>query len=350
MPTEPDELKAAFDRNDLKRVIALMNANPTLHQATLGTHGEAALTYAAKCRNPVDLRSPMSARQESEIRKRLEIADWMIANGSDVHQGNEAPLNAAWTCPQMMELLISRGADVNARPIIFVACENLEPEPLKCLLDHGANPNCERLGRAETPLDLVFTTYVRRPADLKECIEMLLEAGATTHYDIPIFLDILRGRVDEVAKQFTLDPSLVDARFHNLDFLAMTGGRLLPLRGVTPLHIAAEYCVPEVALALLDRGADVNARASVDDKGVGGQTAVFHAATQFGDLGLPITRLLVEHGADLTVRARLPGRYDRPNEVVEGTPLGYAIRFRDSAWYGEKSKTIAFLRNHQAPE
>ena len=33
---------------------------------------------------------------------------------------------------------------------------------------------------------------------------------------------------------------------------------------------------------LLDRGADVNARATVDDAGVGGQTAIFHAVTQFG--------------------------------------------------------------------
>ncbi len=47
--------------------------------------------------------------------------------------------------------------------------------------------------------------------------------------------------------------------------------------------------------------------------------------TQFDDDGLPVTRLLVERGADLTVRVKLPGDYDRPGEIVECTPLGYAL-------------------------
>ena len=72
--------------------------------------------------------------------------------------------------------------------------------------------------------------------------------------------------------------------------------------------MAAEYGSPEAAALLLDRGADVNARATVDEAGVGGQTAIFHAVTQFDDGGLPITQLLVERGADLAVRVKIPGR------------------------------------------
>ena len=71
-------------------------------------------------------------------------------------------------------------------------------------------------------------------------------------------------------------------------------------------------------------------RATVDDAGVGGQTAIFHAVTQFGDRGLPMAQLLVERGADLRVRVKLPGHYERMDEVVECTPLGYALRFRTS--------------------
>ena len=74
------------------------------------------------------------------------------------------------------------------------------------------------------------------------------------------------------------------------------------------------------AALLLDRGADVNARATVDEAGVGGQTAIFHAVTQFDDDGLPVTQLLLERGADLTVRVKLPGDYERPGEIVECTP------------------------------
>ena len=43
----------------------------------------------------------------------------------------------------------------------------------------------------------------------------------------------------------------------------------------------------EAATLLLDRGADVKARAAVDEAGVGGHTALFHAVTQFDDGGLP---------------------------------------------------------------
>jgi len=49
----------------------------------------------------------------------------------------------------MLELLVSRGADVNAEwngnfPLIFAPCETVQPAPLKWLLEHGANPNCEK--------------------------------------------------------------------------------------------------------------------------------------------------------------------------------------------------------------
>ena len=114
------------------------------------------------------------------------------------------------------------------------------------------------------------------------------------------------------------------------------------------LHVAAEFGIVEAARLLLDRGADVNARATVDDAGVGGQTAIFHAVTQFGDEGLPTVRLLVERGADLEVRVKLPGHYERLDEVVECTPLGYALRFQSESHSG--GRTIAFLRERGAIE
>jgi ankyrin repeat protein len=113
---------------------------------------------------------------------------------------------------------------------------------------------------------------------------------------------------------------------------------MLTLRGATLLHVAAEYQNLEAAKLLLSRGADVNSRATLDAEGVGGQTALFHSATQNDDAGLPIARLLVEHGADLSVRAKVPGHYEHPGETLECTAPGYAIRF-------EKTKTAAYLRS-----
>jgi hypothetical protein len=37
-------------------------------------------------------------------------------------------------------------------------------------------------------------------------------------------------------------------------------------------------------------------RATIDEQGIGGQTAIFHAVTQFDDDGLPVAQLSVERG------------------------------------------------------
>ncbi len=180
---------------------------------------------------------------------------------------------------------------------------------------------------------------------LSACIDVLLDAGGETRYDNPAVLALLRGRLDNLAELIDAEPGLVNKRFAELD-CGQTGGRSLLLRGGTLLHVASEYgSVPAVAL-LLDRGADVNARATVDEAGIGGQTAIFHAVTQFDDYGLPVAQLLLEGGADLTVRAKLPGDYERPGEIVECTPLGYALLFGGA---GER-KTVTLLRERGAVE
>jgi len=62
-----------------------------------------------------------------------------------------------------------------------------------------------------------------------------------------------------------------------------------------------------------------------------------------------MARLLVEHGADLRVRVKLPGHYERPEEVVESTPLEYALRFVNEPPPG-KGSTVAFLRERAGTE
>src|SRR5205823_1629635 len=161
----------------------------------------------------------------------------------------------------------------------------------------------------------------------------------------PAVLTLLRGRLDALARLIDADPALVTRRFSELD-CGMSGGRRLTLQGGTLLHVAAEYGNLEAAALLLDRGADVNARATIDDAGVGGHTAIFHAVTQFDDGGLPVTQLLLERGADLTVRAKLPGDYERPIEFVECTALGYALLFGGAI----QRRTVTLLRERGAVE
>lgn len=347
---EVGQLEHAIDTNDFARVQAMMTRNPALHQAPLGYGKDGPLTWVAECRVPWEPPTPA----------RLAIAEWMIAHGSDVHQGGDAPLMRAalngWRIP-MMELLVSRGADVNALwhghfPIIFAPCESLDPAALKWLLDHGANPNCrsheyEISGHAYpgTALDYLIASYSRSPERLSACIDLLLQAGGETRYDIPAVMAILRGRLDELAKLIDAQPAIVNQSFPELD-CGQTGGRCLLLKGATLLHVAAEYGDVAAATLILDRGADVNARATVDEAGIGGQTPIFHAVTQYGDRGLPLTQLLLERGADLGVRVKLPGSYERPGEIVECTPLRYAVLFGAES----HARTVALLRQSGAAE
>jgi ankyrin repeat protein len=321
------KLKSAIDANNFERVKQLMTADPGLHRAPLGYGKDGPLTWVAECRVPWE--PPGEAR--------LAMARWMIENGSDVHQGGDGPLmRAALNGDRvaMMELLVAHGAHVNARwhgeyPILFAACETVNPVSLRWLLEHGADPNCGAL-------DYVIGSY-GRSADLPSCIDILLEHGATTKYDQPGVMPILRGRLANV-------DGLTDRRYPELDF-GTTGARMLTLRGATLLHVAAEYQNLAAVRLLLDAGANVNAQALIDNNGVGGQTAIFHAATQFDAGGYEVVKLLLERGADVSTSARLPGHYESEGEIVEATVLGYALRFP-----GGENRTVALLRERGAPQ
>lgn len=345
---EIGQLKHAIDTNNLERVKDLMTRNPALHRAPLGYGKNGPLTWVAECRVPWEPPSP----------ERLAIAKWMLDHGSDIHQGGDGPLMRAalygYRIP-MMELLLSHGADVNALwsgyfPILFAPCETVEPTAVKWLLDHGADPNCPqaRPKYPGTALDYVIGTYSRSP-ELGAGIDILFDAGGATTRNVPPVLDLLRGHLDRLTEQLDADPALLNRRFPELDF-GSTGTRVLTLRGTTLLHVAAEYGNVDTTTLLLDRGADVNARAALDESGVGGQTPIFHAVTQFHDGGLPVARLLMERGADLAIRAKLPGYYERPGEVVECTPLGYALRFPGPSHHAPNPKTVALLQERGAPE
>ena len=340
---ETGRLKQAIDANDLETVKRMMTRNPSLHRAPMGYGKNGPLTWVAECRIP----------WEPPGTTRLAMAQWMIDHGSDVHQGGDGPLMRAALVGHripMMDLLVANGADVNAHwdarfPIIFAPCETVDAEALRWLLEHGADPSPFQSKDAHpdrhTALDYVIGTY-SRSEQLGECIDVLLEAGCRTRRGTPAVLEILRGGTDRLGSLLKEDPALVHRRFPELDW-GSTAYRRLTLRGATLLHVAAEYGNAEAARLLLDRGADVNARTDVDAEGVGGQTPIFHAVSQFYDWGLPVARVLVEKGADLGVRALLPGHYERPDEFVEGTPLGYALRFP-----GTESQTVEFLRRRGA--
>jgi len=142
-------------------------------------------------------------------------------------------------------------------------------------------------GTETRPLNLAVlsrASYASSVQRLSACVDILIDAGGETKYDAPPVLALLRDRLESLAEQIDADPALVKKCFPELD-CGQTGGRSLVLQGGTLLHVAAEYCNLGAAALLLDRGADVNARATMDGAGVG-ETAIFHAVTQCDDGGL----------------------------------------------------------------
>jgi ankyrin repeat protein len=333
--TVAEKLKQAINRDDLAQVRGLLSKYPELKDAPIGYGGDGPLTWAAECRG--------MAQPSAE---RLAIAEWLINNGSDVHQGGDAPLMRAsldGSRRPMMELLVHSGADVNAAwhgsyPIIFAPCETLDPTALDWLLQHNADPNCgeesawQSRGKQHpgTALDYLLGTYVRGKDELSVSIELLQDAGGVSQYDQPGVIAVIRGDCEAVKEILHREPALIEKRYPSLH-IGATARRMLTLKDATLLHVAAEFGQGEVTKQLLEAGADVNARALTGADGVGGQTPIFHAATQNGDFGLDVVKLLIARGADLNLRCRLPGHYERPEEVFEGTVLDYAHLFPGTA-------------------
>lgn len=127
--TNAGKLKQAIDRDDVAEVRRLLVRHPELRKAPIGYGGDGPLTWAAECRGV--------GRPSQE---RLDIVEWLISTGSDIHEGGDAPLMRAsldGSRTSMMDLLVRYGADVNAvwhgsYPIIFAPVK-----PLMRLLSPG---------------------------------------------------------------------------------------------------------------------------------------------------------------------------------------------------------------------
>jgi ankyrin repeat protein len=336
------QLKQAIDSNDLERVRKLMTRNPELHRGPLGYGKNGPLTWVAECRVP----------REPPSEARLAIARWMIENGSDVHQGGDGPLMRAALADMripMMELLVAHGANVNARwgghyPIICAPCETLAPQALKWLLGHGADPYAAARDYG-SPLNMLVCTYSRNAKGKNACLEVLADAG----FDLPDTptMAFHRGRIDLLQAHLDREPSLLERRFEASEIFPLELGakpgdglHVTPVSGSTLLHLAIEYDDIEIARWLIERGADVNAKAALDADGFGGHTPLFHTVVTLAAPDDSKARLLLERGADpnarATIRKQLRDVGDPKKEMMREfhnvTPIGYASQFQEPSW------------------
>lgn len=210
----------------------------------------------------------------------------------------------------------------------------------------------DKNGNRLAPVDVVLETDSRKPEEKHRILEVYVRHGVELP-DTPV-MALHRGRIDLLEEHLRRDPNLLDRTFTHEEIfppelgchdevLATQG---TPLAGTTLLHMCVDYDEMEIAKWLLEKGADVNARAAVDEDGFGGHTALFNTVMSQPNYWMnfqgrpqeaPFTELLLAHGADVNIRASLrkklhPGyapRYDTENvhEYHNVTALEWGEQF-----------------------
>jgi hypothetical protein len=220
------------------------------------------------------------------------------------------------------------------------------------MLELGAEVR-DATGNRLAPVDVVLETDSRKRAAKHQILEMYVEHGLELP-DTPT-MALHRGRIDLLEEHLRRDPTLLRRTFTHEeiyppelgchDDVQATQGT--PLAGTTLLHLCADYDELEIAQWLVDHGADVNTKATVNADGFGGHTALFGTVVSQPNFWVNhqhrsddalMTRLFLDHGADPNVRASLrkqlhPGYGENPvREYHDITALSWGERFESKAF------------------
>jgi len=202
-----------------------------------------------------------------------------------------------------------------SRETLFLGFETHSTEKIQEALAAGMDVN--GLIDGKTPLTWLVEMYLRSPK-FSDCVRCLTQAGARCA-DAGL-LAVLLDDAELLGAELLKNPSLIH---HQVDIRCA----FTPLFGASLLHVAAEFGLVKVAAALIKAGADVEAKAAVDDYGFNGHTSIFHTVCQRGNHCQPVLRLLLEHGAKADIR--LAGitwgkSFEWETTIFDATPLSYA--------------------------
>ena len=181
---------------------------------------------------------------------------------------------------------------------------------------NGVDPN--GLFRGEPLIYELTSEYTRSPR-FKDCVRIFVDRGLK--FDDQILLSVL------------LDDAISLASFLDKDRNAVRNEYDLrcaytPLHKVSLLHICAEFNHVSCAEVLVKYGADVNARAGVDEYGFGGQTPIFHTVNQNSNQSAGMLDFLLARSASLqiTVMGLIWGKgYEWETLIPAVNPISYAM-------------------------
>lgn len=195
------------------------------------------------------------------------------------------------------------------------AIECHAPSELRAVLDAGLSP--QGLVRGRTLIQWLTEMYSRSDGFV-DCLRLLLARGATL--DDPALAPVLLNDPDALRAAVHANPALLTHR-------TTLVSAFTPLIGASLLHVAAEYGHLDAARALVELGAEVDARAAIDKFGLNGHTPLFHTVNSISNRAEPIMRLLL--GAGASAETRLPGitwgkGFEWETTCFDVTPVSYA--------------------------
>jgi hypothetical protein len=248
----------------------------------------------------------------------LEIAGWLIQQGAQLLPG-----------------------------IIMGSCETLNDGGFSFLDEAGA-PLTDVNGDRLAPLAMVLETYSRNPEGKHAILKRLRARGYQWPDDAIMAFHC--GDLEQLKVLYQKDPRLIHRRYsypeiyppqlgcHEDQRLGLHG---TPIAGTTLLHLSIDFDERLIFDWLLEKGADVNAAADIDQDGFGGHTPVYNAlvGSQRDDY---MVRRLLESGANVGIRVDLrkyldwtekPGWYT----AINVTPVEWAAGFPEKGWVNEQA-------------
>jgi len=190
-------------------------------------------------------------------------------------------------------------------------------EGIQNYFEAGADPN--EVHDAVPLFTTMIEMYTRTPR-FKECVNVFVRAGLV--FENKALLAVFLDDTEKLKAIISGKPSIVTETYSlfNNTYTPLTGGSLL--------HFCAEYNSVNCAKLLIQSGADVNAKAVLDEYGFGGHTPIFHTVNQNSNNSADMMNLLLENSADLslTVKGIIWGKgYEWETWIPSVNPVSYAM-------------------------
>ncbi len=199
---------------------------------------------------------------------------------------------------------------------IIIDIELHNVEGIKECFSNGISP--DHLYNDQPLIYELISEYTRSPR-FKDCVRTFVEHGI--HFQDKVLLAVLLDNANSLNKQLDADPGLIEKRY-------TLRSAYTPLHEVSLMHICAEYNHLSCAEVLVKHGADINAKAGLDEYGFGGQTPIFHTVNQNGNQSADMLQYLISRSADLgiTVKGFIWGKsYPWATFIPAVNPLSYAM-------------------------